>query len=777
MTTAAEKSTDTANVLAALEHLSRELETGYVASRRVLSFGEYAQLFSENPTRHGRDAARYLLDAMDHYGRYPVVYPWGTVDRFALFDQRFGSGQRAVGSNHGGPHSLVGQEETQAEVYRAVANFVRDGRANRLVLMHGPNGSAKSTFAACLLNALEHYSALDAGALYRFHWVFPSRKATRGAVGFDVAPRPSASEGPTQRWDGRDSYAHLPDSAVDARLAMELRDHPLFLLPVAERKRFLTTLGVVGQETASLSVSRWLLEGRLCHKNQQVLDALLAANQGNLYEVLRHVQVERYYISRRYRVGAVSVNPAAHVDAGERQITADRSLAALPTALQAVTLFEAFGELVEASGGVVEFSDLLKRPLESYRYLQQTLESGEVHLAHQTVQTNCVMIGSANDVHLSAFREHHEFPSFRGRLEMLRVPYLRSVLQEQAIYDEQIVTTLRCPVAPYATRVAAEFAILTRLLEPDAAGLETDVAGLVATLSPVEKMELYTWGSTPERFAPEERKLLSANIPAVYYQFEKRMRYEGAVGASPREMRTLLLDAAQSSEHAGLSPFGVLSEIEALCDRVSEFDWLRLPATELGYHDHRRLVDAVRSRLLESLEGDMQYASGLIEEGRYRELFSRYVTQVMLFVRGEKVRNEVTGEYHDPDERLMGEVEERLGVKAGTARAHRDSIIAAAAAWGIERPGEQVDIDQVFRGHLRRFRDAMLREQRGRIGAFVQDLHDALQQGMGGEGEASLQKERRNAAAAGYARLQSRGYDRAFALEASGVLLRTRFAS
>ena len=96
------------------------------------------------------------------------------------------------------------------------------------------------------------------------------------------------------------------------------------------------------------------------------------ASNGSLAETLRHVQVERYFISRRYRVGAVTIGPELSVDAGERQITADRSLASLPTSLQATTLFEAHGELIEAAGGVLEFSDLLKRPLDAFRYLQLT---------------------------------------------------------------------------------------------------------------------------------------------------------------------------------------------------------------------------------------------------------------------------------------------------------------------------------------------------------------------------------------------------------------------
>ena len=143
-----------------------------------------------------------------------------------------------------------------------------------------------------------------------------------------------------------------------------------------------------------------MLRGTLSHKSQQVYEALLTSYGGSLDEVLRHVQVERYFISRRYRVGAVTLGPQLSVDAGERQVTADRSLGALPTALQSMTLFEAFGELVDAAGGLLEFSDLLKRPLDAFKYLQITAETGEVALRSQNVQVNCVMLASGNEAAL-----------------------------------------------------------------------------------------------------------------------------------------------------------------------------------------------------------------------------------------------------------------------------------------------------------------------------------------------------------------------------------------
>jgi serine protein kinase len=362
-----------------LVELGTSVRDDFTRNRRVMSFAEYLNLVVAEPLRQLRSSTQYIVDCLDHYGTSMVKYPWGEVRRFHLFDAPWA----------GGEDRLFGQENVQNAVYRVLRSFVQDGRPNKLILLHGPNGSAKSTFIRCLGRALEHYSTLDEGALYRFHWVFPSRKKLKGAIGFGGEGAVSASEGA--------SYAHLDDDQIDARLVIELRDHPLFLLPIPERKSLLLRLyAAAGVKDAPPD---WLLSGKLSHKNQQVFEALFTSYKGSLAEVLRHVQVERWFISRRYRTGAVTLGPALSVDAGERQITADRSLSALPTSLQATTLFEAHGELIEAAGGVLEFSDLLKRPLDAFRYLQLTLETGEVALQQQTVQTNVVMIGSANEIH------------------------------------------------------------------------------------------------------------------------------------------------------------------------------------------------------------------------------------------------------------------------------------------------------------------------------------------------------------------------------------------
>jgi serine protein kinase len=736
------------------------VEKRFKTSRRVLSFAEYLELFAKDPVRHSRDASRYLRDVFDHYGTTTVHFPWGDFTRWKLFDLPW---EKVDGARIGPARSpLIGQEAVQAEIYRAVSNFAREGRPNRLILMHGPNGSAKSTIVACLMAALENYSTLDDGALYRFNWVFPSGKTVRGSLGFGHGGADGTAAA---------TYAHLTDDQIDAKLLVEVRDHPLFLIPISERGRFLER--VFREAGASLETgdppSDWLVRGQLSHKSQQVFEALLSSYHGSYTDVLKHVQVERYFISQRYRVGAVTIGPQMSVDAAERQVTADRSLQALPASLQAMTLFEARGELVDAGGGLLEFSDLLKRPLDAFKYLQLSIETGEVALGQQNIQLNCVMVGSANELHLDAFREHPEFASFRGRLELIRTPYLRSYTLEQAIYDSHVLPQIRRHVAPHSTRVASIFAVLTRMKKPSADKFPRPLSSALSGLTALEKADLYATGRAPDRLEPDAQRALVTSIKDIHAESEPYPIYEGRIGASPREMRGVLLDAAQSTSYKCLSPLAVLEEIEALCQSKAEYEWLQQDPLAGGYHDVKDFRSAIFGRLLDSWEEELYRASGFIDEGRYAELFERYVQHVSVWVKKERIRNRLTGEYEEPDEKLMKEVE-RLLDSRGSAEDTRRQMISSFAAWSLDHPDQRVEPAIVFPHLLQRMREAVLAERRPAVARLTRDLVVLVREEGSG-----LDAERRKNAKDAIERMVKMGYCENCAADAASALLRRRF--
>ena len=748
-----------------LAKVAESVQRRYDEGRWVLSFDEYLELFAKDPAKHGRDASRYVRDVFDHYGTTKVRQPWGESTRYNLFDLPFDeepAQNPGIGARRAG---LVGQELVQEEIYRTLSNFAREGRPNRLVLLHGPNGSAKSTLTGCILRALEHYSTLPEGALYTYSWVFPSSKTTRGSLGF------GGTREETVRASVK-SYAHLADDELDAKLLVEVRDHPLFLVPMEERRALVDDLTKrVYPDGLAEPFADWFARGRPCHKSQQIFDALLASYKGSYRDVLKHVRVERYFISHRYRVGAVTIGPQMSVDAMERQVTADRSLSALPPSLQALSLYEAKGELIEAAGGVLEFSDLLKRPLDTFKYLQLSVETQEVALTQQNVQLNCVMLGSANELHLDAFREHPEFPSFRGRLELIRTPYLRSHLHEQAIYDTHVAPQVRRHVAPHATEMAAQFAVLTRMLKADPEALPKALGAAALGLSVTEKMDLYATGKAPKRLDDDTAKVLRSGIRTLFEESSDSAAYEGRIGASPREMRVVLLDAAQSAKYACLSPLSVLSEIEELCARKDEFEWLGIDAKEGGYHDVKHFLTELRERLISSWEHEMYVASGVVEEGRYEELFERYIQHVSVWVKRERIRNRVTGELEEPDEGMMREVERLLDLKGEPADARR-GVISGIAAWAIDHPGDRVDPSKVFPGSIERMRDVVFAGKRPVIVRLVRDITVLVRDEGSG-----LDDARRTEVRAVLDRLASRfGYCDACATDAAATLAVTRFA-
>lgn len=746
-----DKTNGETSVAAEIASVAESVEKRFQQGRRVLSFSEYLDLFASEPVRYARDASRYLRDCFDHYGTVVVDQPWGKFTRWRLFDLPWDAAQ-----SH---HALIGQEQVQEEIYRSISNFVREGRPNRLVLLHGPNGSAKSTIVACMMRGLEHYSTLDEGALYRFNWVFPSSKTLRGSLGFGQKEASSVA-----------SFAHLPDDQIDAKLLVEVRDHPLFLVPLDERKKLLERLSKQTNGELGEGFSDWIVRGELSHKSQTVFEALLSSYDGSYTEVLKHVQVERYFVSQRYRVGAVTIGPQMSVDAGERQLTMDRSLASLPASLQAVTLYEAKGELVDAAGGVLEFSDLLKRPLDAFKYLQLSIETGEVALSQQNVLLNCVMTGSANELHLDAFREHPEFASFRGRLELIRTPYLRSAVHERQIYDTHVVPHIRRHVAPHATEMAAEFAVLSRMRKPSTEKYSRALSNAVSGLTAIEKMDLYATGRAPERLEPDAQKVLRAGVREVFEESDSYPIYEGRIGASPREIRGVLLDAAQSASYRCLSPLAVLEEIEQLCERKGEFEWLQQDTQAGGYHDVKLFRETLFSRLLTSWEQELYASSGLVADQQYDDLFERYVQHVSVWTKKERIRNRMTGEYEEPDEGMMRELERLLDVKGGADDA-RKQMISAIAAWAIDHPGQKVEAAVVFPHLLRKLRDAIFADKRVEVAKIARDIVVLTRDDGSG-----LEPSRAREARATLERLATKfGYCEACGGDLASTLLRRRY--
>ncbi|MFN3197975.1 MAG: serine protein kinase PrkA [Bradymonadia bacterium] len=675
---------DSTSLLAqAVEHTRARFEQ----EKSLLSFDDYLAMVARDPVPQTRDTARYIRDCFLFYGTDEISRPYGQFTRYRLFDCPFDNGR----------DPLIGQEGVQQQVFGLLSDFVNDGRAQKLILLHGPNGSAKSSFVRCLMRALEHYSQQPEGALYTFNWVFPTNKVSKGGIGFS-----GGSAGPDLA-----TYANLGELEIDARLTNELRDHPLLLLPKAERRVLLDALYANTGARPPLS----LYDGELSPKARTIFQALLKAYHGDLSEVLKHVQVERFYVSRRYRTGAVTVNPQLRVDASMRQLTADRNLASLPPSLQNLSLFEAMGDLVDANRGMIEFNDLLKRSPEAFKYLLSTCEDGRVSLDLMTFQMDAVFIGSTNEKYLNAFKETPDFSSFKARIELIQVPYLRDYTLEARIYADQVdPERIDRPVAPHTDQVMALWAVLTRLQPPAGVDLPKNVQDVVQKLTPLQKARLYASGFMPSGLPRDVSNALRSGTPSLYRETLNHPFYEGRFGASPRELRAALLSASRRSGYRSLTPMAVFEELEALCTQTSVYEFLRLES-EREYRAPKEAIATVRQWYLSTVEDELHGAMGLVDSVRTLELFAQYIDHVTHYLRKEKRLDPVTGNYQDPDEKLMSDVESRIGVK-GNADDARAGVLHRIAAWRMDNPDAPLDYQIIFSNEIGKITDAFYAEKR-----------------------------------------------------------------
>ncbi len=743
-----------------LSSVGNGVKGAFDENRSILSFEEYLEAFAEAPRRHARCSAQYLRDVLDHFGSEERETPVGKVRRWKLFDLPFEPETRAL--------RIAGQEEVQAALYRALGTFVRSGRVSKLILLHGPNGSAKSSIVAALVGGMEAYSAKPEGALYRFHWVFPSERRLKGGGGLGFGPRPETGE--------LASYAHLEGDALDARLSCPMKDHPLLLVPREERRRLLEErcrpTSREGAGDSDFVLSEYLVDGELCHGCRQIHDALLAAYHGDWLKVLRHVQVERFYVSARYQQAAVTVEPQHFADAGYRQVTADRTSAALPPALHSLVMFEPNGPLVAANRGIIEYSDLLKRDPNAFKYLLGTSETARVTLDQFVLQLDVVLVASANEKQLSAFKESPEFPSFKGRLELVRVPYLRRASVEREIYDRQITpAAVGKHVAPHATRVAALWAVLTRLKRPMPERYQGEARDVVEDLAPLEKLRLYDTGEAPDRLSLAQAKVLRAHAPDLSHESDVYPNYEGRSGASAREVKTALFNAAQDPRTRCLTPLAVLEELAAICRDKSVHDFLSQEVVD-GYHDHEEFVRVAEADYLDTIDDEIRDAMGLVSEAQYRELFVRYVTLVSHWVKGERLRNPLTGESEAPDEQRMTELEKIVMPHGEDRKEFRRGLISAVGAFRLDHPDTKaIEYAAIFPDLFRRLRDHYYDERKRQLRRSREDVLRYLSDARGSldeKGRVQVEQTLRN--------LRERyGYCEACAQDAVLFLLRRRY--
>jgi len=480
---------DTGNTLLAKIEQMQDT-TGFRSLHWEGSFEDYLEIVRNDP-KVARTAFQRVYDMIVSYGYDEYTRNRETLVHYRFFDDPFESSKDAV----------FGLDKPLMELVRIFQSAARRyGTERRVLLLHGPVGTAKSTVVRLLKKGLETYTRTGAGRLYSFYW--------------------------------------LPDDGE--RIDCPMHEEPLHLVPLEFRPAVLEDIHAGHGE-----LDRIEIEGDLCPACRYMYNRLLEKSGGNWLDVVRQARVKRLLLTEKDRVGIGTFQPKDEKNQDSTELTGDinyRKIAEYGSDSDP-RAFNFDGELNIANRGLVEFIEILKLDV---AFLYDLLTASQEHkikpkkFAHTDIDE--VILGHTNEAEYRRLLSNEYMEAMRDRTLKIDIPYVIRYSDEVKIYerdfnDRRVVGK---HIAPHTLGIAALWAVLTRLEEPKHAGL---------TL--LQKLKLYDGRSLP---GFTEDSVLELQAEA---------KQEGMLGISPRYIQDKLSNALVSDQsRTCVNPFLLMRELE-----------------------------------------------------------------------------------------------------------------------------------------------------------------------------------------------------------------------
>jgi serine protein kinase len=268
-----------------------------------------------------------------------------------------------------------------------------------------------------------------------------------------------------------------------------------------------------------------------------------------------------------------------------------------------------------------------------------------------------VIIGHTNEPEYRRLQNNEFMEALRDRTVKIDIPYVTKLADEVRIYekDYNAQKVKGKHIAPHTIEMAAMWAVLTRLEEPKNAGL---------TL--LQKLKLYNGKSLPG-FTEENIK-----------ELREQAIQEGMQGISPRYVQDKISNAlvAHPDSHS-INPFMVLNELDYGLKHHS------LITNEETRARYRELLAVVKEEYENIVKNEVQRAIAA-DEDALKRLCGNYIDNIKAYTQREKVKNKFTGQYEEPDERLMRSIEEKIDIPDSRKDDFRREIMNYIGALSID---------------------------------------------------------------------------------------------
>lgn len=590
------------------------------------SFFDYLDLCAQNPAVL-RNAYQRAFDAILASGWEKYKLFKKDCVRYHFFSDPFEDGRDGIYGLDFALMDLVNFFRSAAEGY---------GTDKRILLLHGPVGSSKSTIARLLKKGMEAYSRTPEGALYSFSWLLDDRCEVTAVDG--------------NHHEARKDHAY----------ASPMHEEPLVLVPKNARDALVEKFNTGYAPEHRGGALR--VYGEPDPFSRKIFEDLMQFYDGDWQKVMGHVQVRRIVLSEKDRVGIGTFQPKDEKNQDSTELTGDinyRKIAQYGSDSDP-RAFNFDGELNIANRGVCEFIEVLKLDV---AFLYDLLGASQEHTIKpkKFAQTYIdeVIIGHTNEPEYKRLQSNEMMEAFRDRTIKIDIPYNIRLDDEIKIYQKDFGPhrIKNIHVAPHTLEVAAMWAVLTRLEEPKKAGLTV-----------MQKLKLYNGKSIPG-FTEDSVKELKEESPR-----------EGMVGISPRyvqdKVSNSLVHPQALAEHT-VNPFMVINELENGLSHHS------LITDEELKKRYKELLSIVKDEYEDIIKGEVQRAISADEEA-IKRLCANYIENVRAYTQKEKVVNKYTGKDEEPDDRLMRSIEEKIDIPENRKDDFRQEIMNYIGALSLD---------------------------------------------------------------------------------------------
>ncbi|CAH1205115.1 hypothetical protein PAECIP111892_02629 [Paenibacillus auburnensis] len=435
---------------------------------------------------------------------------------------------------------------------------------------------------------------------------------------------------------GLEQYSRTDAGAVYAIEGCPMHEDPLHLIPLELRPEIERELGV-------------RIEGNLCPSCQMRLKNEYRGD-------IEQVKVVRVILSEEERIGIGTFSPSDPKSQDIADLTGSIDFSTITEygSESDPRAYRFDGELNKANRGVMEFQEMLKCDEKFLWNLLSLTQEGNFKAGRfALISADEMIIAHTNETEYKSFISNKKNEALQSRMIVMPVPYNLRVSEEEKIYAKLIAQSdmKHVHIAPHALRAAAIFSILTRLKDSKKQGMDL-----------IKKLRMYD-GEEVEGYKEADLK-----------EMQSEYLDEGMSGIDPRYVINRISSALIKGD---LQCMNALDVLRAIKDGLDQHPSI----TKEERERYLNFISIARKEYDILAKSEVQKAFVYSFEESAKTLFENYLDNIEAFCNWSKIRDPLTDEEMEPDERLMRSIEEQIGISENAKKAFREEILIRISAY------------------------------------------------------------------------------------------------